>query len=183
MLLKYLVLVLCLLGFPPAFAQADSTHCTTVGFEVDALPFLTGGYYGSIWLGHNHFRYRAIITKATTPDFFLPKGFTNNKLMVYTVIADYFFAPHFEKWWIGAGAELWQEKIQTDAKRQTTSFTSTIATVGGGYVWKFYRNFYLNPWAGLHLRLGGTNQVIVDEKIFKPALLTPEASIKLGWHF
>jgi hypothetical protein len=181
--MNYVLLLVALLTFSSSYGQSDSITTTTLGFELDALPYITGGYYASIWVGHKHFRYRAVVTKASTPDFFLEDGFTNNDLMVYAVIADYFFKPNFEKWWLGIGMEVWDEKIQTDAKMQTTAFTNTIATLGAGYVWKFYRNFYLNPWAAGHVRVGGNKNVKVDNKTFKPTLFTPEASLKLGWHF
>ena len=156
---------------------------TTVGFELDALPYLTGGYYGSVWVGHNHFRYRAIVTKLETPDFFVKDGFTNNEIQAYTVIVDYFFKNDFKGWWIGAGLEYWDSKIQTDAKLETAKYNNTMFTVGGGYVWKFYNNFYLNLWVAGHLRLAGDNEVLLDNSTFKTSLFTPEFSIKVGWHF
>ena len=66
---------------------------TSAGLELDALPYITGGYYGSVWMSRNHMRYRAIVTKVTTPEFVLQDGFTNNRIMAYTFIADYFFKP------------------------------------------------------------------------------------------
>jgi len=32
------------------------TSATTIGFELDALPYITGGYYGSAWFGKNRVR-------------------------------------------------------------------------------------------------------------------------------
>ncbi len=132
----------------------------TIGFEIDALPYITGGYYGSVWIGNNHMRYRAIITKVNTPKFMLKDGFTENKIQAYTLIADYFFKPNFQNWWVGAGFEYWRGQIQTDAKWSVSKYDNAIFTTGGGYVWTFYKNFYLNPWAGIHLRFAGDNSVI-----------------------
>ncbi len=44
--------------FSFSYAQTDnqSKTNTRIGFELDALPYITGGYYGSIWVGHNNFR-------------------------------------------------------------------------------------------------------------------------------
>jgi hypothetical protein len=186
--MKQLLMPICLtfvgmiLGFSLS-AQTAKKNYATIGFEVDALPFVTGGYYGSIWVGSNHFRYRAIVTQLYTPKFYLTDGFTNNKIQAYTLIADYFFQPNFEKWWVGTGIEYWDATIQADSKIATASYNNTIFTVGGGYVWKFYHNFYLNPWVGIHLRVAGDKDVPVDAKVYKTSLLSPEASIKLGWHF
>ncbi len=164
-------------------AQQSKLQNTTVGFEVDVLPYITGGYYGSAWVGHKHIRYRAIVTKVTTPEFYLKDGFINNKIQAYTLIADYFFKPNFEKWWVGAGLEYWNGKIQTDAKISTAKYNNKIFTLGGGYVWKFYKNLYLNPWAAGHLRIAGNSKVFVDSKDYKPPIFTPEISLKVGWHF
>jgi hypothetical protein len=182
--MKKYFLVLAIMISNIANSQTDSTYPNTaIGFEVDALPYVTGGYYGSVWIGHNHMRYRAILTRLTTPEFVLPDGFTNNKIIAYTIITDYFFKPDFEGWWVGAGVEYWKCEIQSDAKLSTAKYNNTIFTLGGGYVWKFYENFYLNPWTAGHLRIAGDNSVIVDGKEFKPSLLTFEVSLKLGWHF
>ena len=164
-------------------AQTQPTHNSTVGFEVDLLPYLSGGYYGSVWVGHNHMRFRAVITQITSPDFIVESGFTNNRIQAYTAIVDYFFRPNYEKWWIGSGFEYWKQSIQTDAQTSTAYFDNTIFTLGGGYVWKIYKNFYLNPWAGIHIRIGGPGNVPIDGEEYKVPELTPEISVKIGWHF
>lgn len=175
-----LILLIPLTTTPGWSQQADNIQ---VGFELDALPFITGGYYGSVWVGHKHIRYRAIITEITTPAFFVEEGFTNNTINAYTAIVDYFFKPDFKKWWVGAGIEYWQGSIQSDVKISTSEYENIIATAGTGYVWKFYKNFYLNPWTALHLRVAGDKKVMVDSQEFNPPVVTPEVSLKIGWHF
>ncbi len=167
------------------FGQTDSstTHETTVGFELDAVPYIFKGYYGSFWIGHKHFRYRAVITKIETPDFILEDGFTNNNMKVYAAIVDYFFKPDFNGWWIGPGIEYWDAEIQTNAELEISEYENFIFTLGGGYVWKFYKNFYLNPWVAGHLRIAGDKDVGVDQSTYKTPFFTPEISLKLGWHF
>lgn len=180
-----LVVSLLLLSVPAKSQEKNSStgKPTTVGFELDALPYITRGYYASLWMGHNHMRYRAIITEVTTPDFFLEDGFTNNKIHVYAAIADYFFSESFEKWWAGAGVEYWKGQIQTNESPVTEKYNNTVITIGTGYVWKFYRNFYLNPWAAIHVRVAGEKSVKVYGEEFNPSALTPEISLKIGWHF
>ncbi len=174
-----------LLLFSFSYGQADNQlpKNTRVGFELDAVPYIFKGYYGSVWIGHNQFRYRAVITKIETPDFILEDGFTNNEMKVYAAIVDYFFKPDFEGWWIGPGLEYWDATIQTDAMLNTSEYNNLIFTVGGGYIWKFYKNFYLNPWVAGHLRIAGDKDVIVDQRTFETKLIIPEVSVKLGWHF
>lgn len=131
----------------------------------------------------NHIQYRAIRTKLYTLQFILKEGFTNNEIWANTLIADYFFKACFEKWWVGAVLEYWQGKIQTEAEKETAKYNNTIFTVGGEYVWKFYRDFYLNLWLVIHLKVTGDRKVSVDNKIFEPSFVTPEASLKIGWYF
>lgn len=182
---KYLLLlsILCAVKVNAQPLYDTTKNKKSMGIEADILPYITGGYYGSVWVSHNHFRYRAVVTSVTTPGFMVKEGFTNNKMMVYTLLADYFFKPSVEKWWIGGGFEYWDAEIQSDLKQSTVKYSNYIATVGTGYVWKFYNNFYLNPWAAVHARIGGDKRVMVDGKEFKPALFTPEASLKIGWYF
>lgn len=178
------MLILSLLITKLNYGQTEKAFPkTTVGFELDFLPYLTGGYYGSVWVGHDHFRYRAVIAKVKKPDFLVADGFTNNKITAYAAIIDYFFKSGFDGWWIGGGGEYWQGEIQADTKQETGKYDNAILTLGGGYVWKFYRNFYLNPWAAIHARIAGDSNVAVDGKEFHPPLLTPELSLKVGWHF
>ncbi|MBX7227921.1 MAG: hypothetical protein K1X55_17945 [Chitinophagales bacterium] len=161
----------------------SSVKKVSIGVEADVLPYLTGGYYGSVWVSHQHFRYRGIWTQVTTPDFILDSGFANNQMMVYALVTDYFFRNKVERWWVGAGVEYWDASIQTDIKTSTAKYSNLIATAGCGYIWKVYQNLYINPWAAFHVRAAGDKNVVVDNKIFMPAFFTPEASLKIGWFF
>ncbi|KUO63567.1 hypothetical protein APF79_11650 [bacterium BRH_c32] len=155
----------------------------TIGTELDLLPFVRGGYYASAWYGIDQFRFRAIITKTTVPQFAVADGYKDNKLNVYAFIADYFFKKNFEGFWIGTGLEYWDSQIKYKAENKTAFYNNTVFTFGGGYVWKFYDNFYLNPWIAIHYLIAGSKEVYVGTSTFKPNVFTPEASIKIGWHF
>lgn len=180
---NYLLFVLLCCAVLTSGQTTDQKPGLALGTELDILPYITGGYYGSVWASNNHFRYRAVITQVTTPDFMLEASFTNNEMMVYAALIDYFFAPRPEKWWIGSGFEYWDAEIQTTELNTTEAYSNTMWTLGGGYVWKFYKNFYLNPWAAVHLRIAGDQSVIVDGQEFEPAWFVPEASLKVGWYF
>ena len=64
---------------------------STVGFELDAFPFATGGYYASAWYGSSPFRYRAVVTETYPPDVAVGAGFNHLRLDVVALIADWFF--------------------------------------------------------------------------------------------
>jgi hypothetical protein len=183
---KTFCLIFFILIFSNGFSQQkkDSiAKAPTIGFEIDLFPYLTGGYYGSAWIGYKQMRCRLVITSETTPQFLVPDGFTNNKIHAYALIADYFFKPGFKAWWVGSGFEYWSGQIQTDAKVNTADYDNVYFTIGGGYVWKFYKNFYLNPWTAGHFRIGGDKEVMVDGQKFSPPAILPEISVKVGWSF
>ncbi|HVV07084.1 MAG TPA: hypothetical protein VHC96_22805 [Puia sp.] len=155
----------------------------TGGVEADVLPFLTGGYYMSVWGGYKHVRYRIVLTEVNTPQFLLPEKFSNNEIEAYALIADYFFHRDFQGCWIGTGLEWWKGQIDTRDASATGRYTAYLYTIGTGYVWNIYRGFYLNPWAGAHLKVGGDHFAHVGLLEYTPPLLTPEVSFKIGWHF
>ncbi|MEZ4808972.1 MAG: hypothetical protein R2819_01315 [Allomuricauda sp.] len=182
--MKTRIILLFLIASTLSFGQtATQPTETKVGVELDVLPYLTGGYYGSVWAYNNHFRYRAVITHVTTPEFMVKDGFTNNEIQGYALIADYFFSPKFEKWWIGSGIEYWDAQIQSDQKLSTSDYDVFMLTFGSGYVWNIGKNFYVNPWAALHFRLEGDNKVMVDGNEFNTPAFIPECSLKVGWYF
>lgn len=162
-------------------AQAQSTF--TIGIEQDALPYLTGGYFGAVWAGKGHVRGRALLARVHKSDFITPDGFTNNRTTAYALLADYFLKEDWKGWWLGAGLVYWDNTIQSDRKLTTAPYHNILLNGSLGYNWKFYRHFYLSPWAGMSLRVGGASKVTVDNQSFIPPLLNPEASVKLGWHF
>lgn len=165
------------------FSQGGEQAKTTIGFEMDAFPFINNGYYGSAWLGIGHLRLRGVIAKTTIPSFVVKEGFSDLETTAYAFIADYFFNDKYEGWWVGAGTEYWQNSIKNPDNNLTADFNNVQLTLGGGYVWKIWRNLYLNPWGALHLRTAGDAEANAGGKIYESALLLPEASIKIGWHF
>ena len=153
------------------------------GIEHDFLPYITGGYYAGVWVGKSHFRGRILMAHVHKPSFITPDGFTNNTVTAYAFVGDYFLKENWSGWWISGGLVLWNSSIQSDQQLSTVTYNNTMLNGSLGYQWKFYRNFYLSPWAGLHLRIGGAKTVTVDGKSFDTPILTPEASLKLGWYF
>lgn len=163
--------------------QKPPASSFTGGIEADALPFITGGYYMSVWGGYKHVRYRIVLTQVNTPQFLLPGKFRNNEIEAYAFIADYFFRRGFTGCWLGTGLEWWKGQIDASGTSATGRYTTYMYTIGSGYVWNIYRGFYINPWAGGHLKIGGDHAVHVGAESFTPPLLIPEVSLKIGWHF
>lgn len=154
-----------------------------VGAEVDVLPYLTGGHFGAVWIGHGHLRARALLAKVNMPQFVIPEGFTNHKIDSYAVVVDYFLDAGQRGWWIGSGLARWEATIQSEAKVETASFSSYLVHGSLGYSHHLTRHLYLSPWAGLSIRVGGDDSILVDGEEYQPPLLNPELSLKAGWAF
>ncbi len=122
----------------------------TVGFELDLLPYLTGGWYGSVYAGYNGWRVRGVINSFNMPEFVTPDGFKDWEVTAaYALIVDRFFGKKswdFRGFWAGTGFEYWNNQVRTESVAASTRFDSWYFTLGGGYAWKLVKNLYLMPW-------------------------------------
>lgn len=179
MKLKIIVLLMLGLNFT-AFSQNRSWQ---IGLEQDILPYLTQGYFIGGWAGKGRVRARVLTAHVHKPEWITPEGFTNNQVTAYALLGDYFLKEDWDGWWLGAGMVYWDSSIQLPSGSNTTFYENWMLNGSVGYQWKFYRNFYLCPWAGLHLRIEGDKEVSIDGSSFTTPLFTPEASLKIGWYF
>jgi hypothetical protein len=163
-----------------ANSQDDAQKRISFGLEQDLLPYATGGYFAGGWVGMDHVRVRALTAKVNKPDFIVKDGFANNKVTAYAVLADYFFKENWKGWWAGAGWVYWKSSIQTSRKINTAYYYNWMVNGSVGYNFSFGKRIYISPWCGMHVRIAGDKYVAVDDKIFKPALLNPEGSVKVG---
>jgi hypothetical protein len=167
----------------------DETAALTtwkIGSEVDALPYIMKGYYGSLFAGRNHWRLRVVAARTTTPSFLVTDGFRDKRSDAAAILADRFFGRKgrdLRGFWIGGGAEHWRNRIRTDRSAEFARYNNLVLTAGAGYVWKLSRHFYLNPWAGGHFVAAGTRTVRVAGAIYDQQVFTPEFSVKAGFTF
>ena len=157
-----------------------------VGFELDLLPFVTGGYYGSVWFGPGPWRVRAIIAAVNVPAIATQRQYENLRLHAVAVVADWFFgsqAARLHGPWVGGGLERWDSRIDAKDAPGSATFSNDVATVGGGYVLPLRGHWYLNPWLAAHYLVDGDFDVAVGRRTYHPPRASGEASLKLGWHF
>lgn len=167
-------------------AEEENSGVWKFGTEIDALPYATKGYYGSAIAGHTGWRYRAIVARNTTPSFMVTDGFRDKRTDAYAVLADRFFGAkrqQLEGFWIGGGGEYWRNRIRTDESPEYAHYNNFVLTLGGGYVWKLSRHFFLNPWVGTHFVTAGERRIQVTGRTYKQPVFTPEASLKIGFTF
>jgi len=186
---KFVPVVLSLWFLPPAtmYAQErsgnDESTSPTIGVEVDVLPYVTGGWYASAWLGYNQLRARLVASKVNPPDFTLKENFTNGETQAYAALLDYFWRPSFRGPWAGGGIEYWDNRVGHPAEVATGMYQTWMATVGGGWVLGIGRHLYLNPWAAGHWQIAGDTKAVVGSRVYEPRAAIAEASIKIGWSF
>lgn len=180
--LRFFGLIFCLVILSHQNSQAQHAS-VSIGLEQDFLPYATGGYYAAAWIGQSHVRARVLVAHVHKPSFIVPNGFTNNVVTAYAVLGDYFLKENFSGWSIGGGLVRWNSSIQSNLHQSTVSYDNTLLNGSIGYNWKFHKNFYVSPWAGLHLKISGADHVTVDGSSFATPLFTPEASVKVGWYF
>jgi hypothetical protein len=156
------------------------------GGEIDALPFVMSGYYGSGFVGRGGWKFRAVAARSTLPSFMVTDGFKDKRSDAYAVLADRFIGARRQKLeglWVGGGGEYWRNRIRTDAAPTYANYHNYMLTVGSGYVWKLSRHVYLNPWTAGHFAVAGERNILVSGKTYKQPVFTPEGSIKLGFTF
>jgi hypothetical protein len=198
--------VLCFAALP-AFAQSPTPPATyAIGFNVDLLPTILSatenefGYSVQGWIGRNHLRLRFVGAHLIMPNSMIGNDqFLNLRNNVGAVICDYTTGDNFDKWWIGSGLELWRQRIEHKSIAVTAGgipsalddmpesdgsaeWSNVVFTLGGGYIWKFYRNFYVDPWVAGHYILD-PKRISVNRSHYEAKRFQAEASLKLGWNF
>ncbi|MFA8342196.1 MAG: hypothetical protein ACEPO8_04410 [Rhodothermaceae bacterium] len=152
------------------------------GSETDFVPFLTGGYYSSMWISYDNFRLRSVLADVNMPKFMTPDKFKDYEVKINAFIVDYFFDKNLQGFWLALGIEFWKSRASEKETSITGKFNSTVFTLGGGYVIDIWNNIYINPWAAVHYG-SQENNLLIGSNNFKEKRLVPEFSVKLGYRF
>jgi hypothetical protein len=153
-----------------------------IGIEQDVLPYLLKGFIGTVWLGQGNSRYRLSYAQATAPKFFIGEDLMSDKVKAVGLSYEYFFKDDFKGLWLGPGLGFWQNNIVFNNGSQVKN-QSFILTLGSGYNMNLTNWLYVSPWVSVHTRLTGTSEIKSFYEFYKPAILTPEVSFKIGIKF
>lgn len=164
-----------------AIQPVQAQEKVKAGVELDVLPYLTGGYFGAVWAGKGHMRARLLYAKVHMPKFMVPAGFSGNTIRSVALIADYFLKKEQTGFWMGSGLVYWDGSIK--AGQQTASYHTYLLNGSMGYALNLSRRFYLSPWAGLSLRVGGDQNISAGGATYHAPFLNPELSLKFGYRF
>ncbi len=161
-------------------AQDTTKPRWQAGAELDVLPYALGGYFAAGWVGKKQTRIRLLTADVRKPDIVTRSGFTQHRIQAYALVADYFFKPDWKGFWIGGGAVLWNSSIREKNTNVQADFSNYLLNGSAGYHYRFGKRWYLSPWAGISLRVGGDKNVLVGSSRYTLPLFNPEASLKLG---
>jgi hypothetical protein len=177
-------LPLCLLLAATSFGQIGAKPTGwKFGFESEILTWIQGGYHGSVWLGRDGLRLRAVVAQATFPQGLTPNGFRDLTSQFYEMECDLFLGDRADKFrgtWIALGGGLTRQSIRSDDGHEGRLLLADIHS-GFGYTTALPRGFTLNPWVGIDLHLNTPDQVAVGSQIWKPRWFDPVLGCKAGW--
>lgn len=173
---------------PASSVGTKQARNLALGLTLDLLPIVlsaTAGEFGmssQVWLGVDHLRFRLVGARLSQPNWLAAKdGFRNQRTTVGALIFDYVFGDHFDKWWIGTGIEVWRSSIgHEDAGQLRASWTNAVWTMGAGYIWPVFGNFYIEPWGAAHVVLNDP-PIGLNGKSYEPFPVMGEVSLKVGW--
>lgn len=164
-------------------------NAQTVGVAIDLLPPVmsatTGnfGYSAQLWYGYKKYRFRGVIAGFHMPDKLMGNDdFQNLKTRATALIIDCFKDQNFKGWWFGAGCEMWRNTITSKIDKKDYSFNDYVITAGSGYIFKVYKNFYIEPWGAVHGVVNKEKVIVADTK-YRTKRFQAEVSLKVGWHF
>jgi hypothetical protein len=154
-----------------------------VGAEINPMPFINGGYYGSLWWGMKHVRLRGIASHTTVPGFLVTEGFEQNRIRSYALLGDYFFHEAFKGFWAGGGFEYWQGSTVNSDDGTEGKYTNYVFTLDVGYLLKVWRNFYISPSGSVHMVVAGDKVIEVGNATYNSPTISPSITITIGYHY
>ena len=195
-MIKKVILSLIMLVLPATLIlAADNTGSEgksgkAVGFAVDFLPYVMSASTGHAgfslqgYYGYDHLRFRLVGARIFMNDRFIGSSpFTGKKMTVGAAIVDYCFGDHFDKFWVGAGAEYWHCGITHDRSNEHVTWNDAVLTIGGGYIFTIAGNAYIEPWAAAHCVAGGLDHRTKSGRTYTSQRFSAEMSLKAGYFF
>lgn len=161
---------------------ATAYHPLDFGLEQDPTPYLTGGYIFTAWMGMQYTRAKFSYAKVNQPEFMLKKDILSEEIKATQLSIEFFFKEDFKGLWLGPGVGFWWNRVQTSAGL-LHDYPSVLFSVVGGYQIYLFKGFYISPYFAGHLRLTGVRDVEVGSLEYRPHLLLPELSLKVGYKF
>lgn len=161
---------------------SSAYHPLHFGLEQDPTPYLTGGYILTAWVGMQHTRAKFSYAKVKQPDFMLKRDILSEEIQATQLSIEFFFKEDFKGLWLGSAVGYWWNRVQTSTGL-LHDYPSVLFSVTSGYQIYLFKGLYISPYFAGHLRLTGARDVEVGSLEYRPHLLLPELSLKVGYKF
>lgn len=180
----YFVFLLLLVGYQLKAQEElpNAYHPIRFGIEQDILPYFLKGFTLSGWAGMQRTRLRYNYAQANTPPFWKRDGIAKERISASTLSVDFFLKDNFKGFWASPAFGYWQTAIETK-QGDKIAFPGIVFSVGAGYNLYIFKSLYLSPYLAGHLRISGTKNIELGTTQYRPNLMFPEISLKLGWMF
>ena len=182
---KIILILLCSTGMLLGQEQSSDKPIdqrVIVGIEQDVLPYFLQGWFASAWLGYQKVRIRCAYAQSNIPAFMRSQGFQKDRVSAFGIGFEFFPQGDFKGWWVGPGLGHWTHELQTETG-ETHWHESFIFSLGGGYVFNITKWLYVSSWTAAHCRISGNRPIDYGGYTYRPLVVTPEVSIKVGVRF
>ena len=161
-------------------------HALALGVNLDPFPTIISAFSREFgleiqpWFGIDHYKIRFDIAHMRVPDTIAgTKYFYKNSCNSFSVMAEYIFGNNFDGFHIGAGIGVWHNTIRHKYFNVHGNIILPFLKIEGGYIWKFYKNLYLEPCAALDIMLMHKT-ISIYGFTYKPLPAAGEISVKFG---
>ena len=156
----------------------------SVGLQMDALPFILGGYDMAAWVGKDKFRILGYLQSLNTPEVLLRDGFVNGEVEIsYGFAVDYFLEKKFKGLWFSNGLGYWRGTIGHESEFVTGEIENVFYSFGLGYSFLLGKGFYLSSKLSANVIISGDKEIRVGSRPFFLDDAIPDLAVEFGWAY
>ncbi len=153
------------------------------GIESFGLPYKTEGKCFSIWASYYNLKLKYSAGKLNVPELYVRDGFEKMKLEINLINLEYFIDENnLVGLWIGAGIMSYNGSLGFLNQEARGNFELLRLGVSSGYIKKIFHNVSINTYVGAYVLIMGDKEFQVGNKKAQSDVITPIASIEIGWH-
>lgn len=157
-----------------------------LGVNLDFFPTVLSAVDGEFglsiqpWFGIDRFKLRLNITHMRIPDSLVAtRYFHKNSANTFSLVFEYCFGSNFDGFTVGGGVGVINNMVSHRYFNRKGNSITPFVTIEGGYIWRFYRNLYIEPCLALDVMVTG-QKIKVWGFDYKPLPVTGEISLKFG---
>lgn len=164
------------------------THRMALGVNIDPFPTVLSavdrefGLSIQPWFGVDNLKIRLDIAHFRIPnDCVATRYFKRNNVNAFSLTFEYAFGAHFDGFIVGAGIGMWQDSVSHRYFNESATVVRPFVSIEGGYIWKFYKNLYIEPCLALDVMLTRRTLSVVWCR-YTPLPVAGEITLKFGMY-